>query len=145
MRPKKLILYVDSDDASMSVRSFMLTTRGYKVMAAATVDEALDALRMLQIDLVLVAVEEARHKAALELAGLDGFALVQRIQDHWPHMPTILVSTTIRVGARAHQAWAFLGQSHSQVELLERVRIASQRKRGPRKQAQIMPAEVATV
>ena len=42
MRPKKTILCVDDNEQILSVRTFLLETRGYRVIAAHTPQEALE-------------------------------------------------------------------------------------------------------
>ena len=41
MRPKKTILCVDDNEQVLSVRTFLLETRGYRIIAANTAQEAL--------------------------------------------------------------------------------------------------------
>ena len=49
----------------------------------------------------------------------------------------ILTSDTVRAGERAHRADAFLSKGCcSPTEMIERIRVMSARKRGPRKAAQ---------
>ncbi|HEY0308717.1 MAG TPA: response regulator, partial [Acidobacteriaceae bacterium] len=40
MRPKKTILCVDDNEQALSVRKFLLETRGYRVLAVGTAQEA---------------------------------------------------------------------------------------------------------
>ena len=44
MRPKKTILCVDDNEQALSVRKFMLETRGYRVLASLVPEEAIEAL-----------------------------------------------------------------------------------------------------
>jgi len=53
MRPKKTILCVDDNEQALSVRKFMLETRGYRVLTAASSQQALELFREGGIDLVL--------------------------------------------------------------------------------------------
>ena len=41
MRPKKTILCVDNNEQVLSVRTFLLETRGYRIIAVNTAQEAL--------------------------------------------------------------------------------------------------------
>jgi two-component system response regulator CpxR len=70
----------------------------------------------------------------LGLPQMDGNALIGQLKEISPEVPMILTSDTVRAGERAHRADAFLAKGCcSPVELIERIRIMSARKRGPRK------------
>ena len=72
MRPKKVILCVDDNETTLSVRTFLLETRGYRVVTAASSREALEVLEEFvpgQLDLLI---------ADLLLPGMDGNELVRR-------------------------------------------------------------------
>jgi two-component system response regulator CpxR len=45
MRPRKLILCVESNEQVLSVRKFLLVTRGYRVVESASAAEALEYLQ----------------------------------------------------------------------------------------------------
>src|ERR1700749_4958572 len=56
MRPRKTILCVENNEQVLSVRKFLLETRGYRVLAVGTAAEALDHLQRAMpgsIDLLL--------------------------------------------------------------------------------------------
>lgn len=128
MRPKKTILCVDDNEQTLSVRKFMLETRGYRVYTAISGTEAITVFSSTQIDLVLT---------DLGLPQMDGNALIGRLKEISPEVPMILTSETVRAGERAHRADAFLPKGCcSPAELIERIRVMSARKRGPRKAVQ---------
>jgi two-component system, OmpR family, response regulator CpxR len=132
MRPKKTILCVDDNEQTLSVRKFMLETRGYRVFTAVNGPEAIDLFSSRQFDLVLT---------DLGLPQMDGNALIGRLKELAPEVPMILTSETVRAGERAHRADAFLSKGCcSPLELIERIRVMSARKRGPRKAVQVQPA-----
>jgi len=132
MRPKKSILCVDGNEQSLSVRKFLLETRGYRVYTAVSGQEAITLFSSTQIDLVLT---------RLELPQMDGNALIGNLKEISPDVPMILTSDTVRPGERAHRADAFLAKgSCTPAEMIERIRVMSARKRGPRKAT---PAPVA--
>ena len=125
MRPKKTILCVDDNEQTLSVRKFLLETRGYRVYTAANGQEAILLFSSTHIDLVLT---------DLGLPQMDGNALIGRLKEISPEVPMILTSETVRVGERTHRADAFLTKgSCTPAELIERIRVMSARKRGPRK------------
>uniref|UniRef100_E6QL18 Response regulator receiver protein n=1 Tax=mine drainage metagenome TaxID=410659 RepID=E6QL18_9ZZZZ len=128
MRPKKIILCVDNNERTLSVRKFLLETRGFRVLTASTARDAIAAFTGQTIDLALV---------ELKLPQMDGNALVGHLKEISSEVPMILVSDSVRAGEQAHQADAFLGKGNcSPAEIIERIRVMSARKRGPRKAAQ---------
>jgi len=133
MRPKKVILCVDDNEQTLSVRKFLLETRGYRVFTAASGVDAIRVFSSNQIDLVLT---------DLGLPQMDGNALIGHLKEISPEVPMILTSETVRAGERPHRADAFLPKgSCTPAELIERIRVMSARKRGPRKAAPLPNAE----
>jgi len=53
MKPKKTILCVDDNQQTLSIRKIFLETRGYRVVACNSGDQALEAFRRGGVDLVL--------------------------------------------------------------------------------------------
>lgn len=129
MRPRKTILFVEDNEQILSVRKFMLETRGYRVLAYANAADALDFLRGAvpgSIDLLL---------SDLILPQIDGNELVRRAKQIQPGLPTLLISGTVSSFDRAAAADAFLPKGAcTPVEMLDRIRILVARKRGPKKQ-----------
>jgi two-component system, OmpR family, response regulator CpxR len=142
MRPKKTILCVDDNEQALSVRKFMLETRGYRVLTALDSERAFELFRGGGIDLVL---------SDLVMPRMDGNELIRRLKELAPEVPAILVSGSVKSIDRAYRADAFLPKGAcSPVELLERIRIMVARKRGPKKASTIrareeQPAEVAAI
>ncbi len=137
MRPKKTILCVDDNETILSVRTFLLETRGYRVLAVTTAQEALEIIERTQpgdIDLLL---------ADLLLPQMDGNELVRRARHLQPTLPTMIVSGTVTSYDRALAADAFLPKGAcTPVEMLERIRVLVARKRGPKKAIRPAAAEV---
>jgi len=116
----------------------MLETRGYRVVACASGQEAWEAFRRGGVDLVL---------SDLLMPGLDGAALVDRIKNSSPETPAILFSGRIRAYEKDTRADIFLPKGmYAPAELLERIRLLLVKKRGPKRvalaPAQRMPAAV---
>ncbi len=131
MRPKKTILCVDDNEQTLSVRKFLLETRGYRVHTALNGHDAIALFSSTQIDLVLT---------DLGLPQMDGNMLIGHLKEISPDTPMILTSDTVRAGERSHRADAFLAKGCcSPAELIERIRVMSARKRGPRKAVQPVP------
>jgi two-component system, OmpR family, response regulator CpxR len=140
MRPKKTILCVDDNEQALSVRKFMLETRGYRVLTAVGSEKALEIFREGGIDLVL---------SDLIMPYMDGNELIRRMKELAPEVPAILISGSVKAFDRANRADAFLPKGAcSPVEMLERIRVMVARKRGPKKGHSLRPLvteEVAEV
>jgi len=65
------ILIVEDNAANRKLLSFLLTTRGYEVRAAARADEALEMLETFAPRLILM---------DLQLPGMDGLELTRRLK-----------------------------------------------------------------
>ena len=125
MRPKKVILCVDDNEQELSVLKFMLATNGYRVITASTGQEAIGSFAGSQIDLALV---------DYAMPQMSGNQLVGRLKQIAPHIPMILLGDPQRMGGDIHSADALLAKKNcSSQELLERIKVMSARKRGPRK------------
>lgn len=137
MRPKKIILCVDDSEQELSVRSFMLATNGYRVLAARDAQEAIAAFGSEAVDLVL---------ADYAMPQMNGAQLVNRLKRMGAHVPMILLGDPQAMSGEMHAADAFLAKKNCTAhELLEKIKIMSARKRGPRKgaQRQAVPIELA--
>ncbi len=128
MRPKKIILCVDDNEQDLSVLRFMLVTKGYKVISAASGQEAIGLFGENQVDLVL-----ADHV----MPQMTGGQLVDKLKRMAPHIPMILLCDPQRMGGELHAADALLARKQcTSQELLERIKTMCTRKRGPRKGSQ---------
>src|ERR1700728_4844637 len=128
MRPKKTILCVDNNEQALSVRTFLLETRGYRIIAVNTAQEALEVLERSvpgTLDLVL---------SDLLMPQMDGNELVRRAKQLHPGLPAMIVSGTVNAFDRALHADVFLPKgASSPAEMIERIRVLVARKRGPKK------------
>ena len=140
MRPKKTILCVDDNEQVLSVRTFLLETRGYRVIAANNAQEALEVLeRSLPgtIDLIL---------CDLLMPQMDGNELVRRAKQLHPGLPAMIVSGTVNAFDRALHADVFLPKgASSPAEMIERIRVLVARKRGPKKAATPAPTQAPDI
>ncbi len=128
MRPRKIILCVDDNEQTLSVRKFLLETRGYRVLTATSGHEALEIVeRHAPGDLSLLLSD-------LIMPVMDGAELVRRARQLQPGLPTLMVSGIVSQYERGSVADVFLPKGAcSPVELLERVRVLVARKRGPKR------------
>ena len=126
MRPKKVILCVNDNEQELSVMTFMLSTNGYRVLPATNGPDALNLFAENPVvDLVL-----ADHA----MPQMNGNQLVNRLKQIASHVPMILLGDPQAMGGQIHLADAMLAKKQcSPQELLERIKIMSARKRGPRK------------
>ena len=133
MRPKKVILCVDDNEQSLSLRKFMLETRGYRVLAASSGREAFEAFQQAgTVDLVL---------ADLLMPEMDGAEVIRVLKELAPEVPMILISGKVRMYEKNTVADIFLPKgTYPAAELLERIRILLIKKRGPRKLAAPFPS-----
>ena len=128
MRPRKTILCVEENEQVLSLRKFMLETRGYRVVPMTDATAALELLKNAMpgsIDLLI---------AELMMPGMGGNELVRRAKQLHPALPTMLVSGLVSNFERAAAADAFLPKgSCNAAEMLDRIRVLVTRKRGPKK------------
>jgi two-component system, OmpR family, response regulator CpxR len=134
MRPKKVILCVDENEQDLSILNFLLRTHGYKVISALTGQEAIGVFTKTQVDLVL---------ASYGMPHMNGGQLVDRLKHIAPHVPMILLGDPQSAG-QIHVADAMVAKKNCPpLELLERIKVMSARKRGPRKGTQRLVPVVA--
>ena len=124
MKPKRTILCVDDDERSLSIRKVMLETRGYRVLTCADPEKALELVRNGGIDLII---------ADLMMPKMTGAELIVHAKQIAPQLPAILFSGSVSHYAEESHADIWLPKgTFAPAELLERVRIALIRKRGPK-------------
>ena len=135
MRPRKVILCVDGNEQTLAVRTFLLETKGYRVVPVTSSQAALEWLETCSpggVDLLL---------SELILPQMCGAELVRHARALRPGIPTLLISGTVTAFERGADADAFLPKgASSPSELLERVRVLVARKRGPKKQVASIPS-----
>jgi CheY-like chemotaxis protein len=97
MRPKKTILCVDDNDQHLSIRKFMLETKGYNVICCTCGKDALAAFNRGGIDLIL---------CDLMMPGLTGMDVFDQISRELPDLCSRFVFMT--GGAVTERARKFL-------------------------------------
>lgn len=128
MRPKKVILCVDDCEQDLSVLKFTLTTNGYRVLTAPDGVEALRIFSENPVDLALV---------DFSLPQMNGDQLASKLKQIASHVPVILMGDPQKMNGQTHAADALVAKKTcSSQELLERIKVMSARKRGPRKGTQ---------
>ena len=138
MRPRKVILYVNPDENESSVMSYMLTTNGFRVVPAASKDEALALLKAMQIDCVL---------SEWSIAGHTGDEVIQALKRIAVNVPMVLLGDLKVIPEFTQWPDRILSKPLADsLHILETLRMMSARKRGPRKgfkQVTSVPAPVA--
>jgi CheY-like chemotaxis protein len=126
MRPKKVILCIEDNEQSLSIRKFMLETRGYRVLPATSGREAIELFQQAgTVDLVL---------SDLVMPEMDGAELIRVLKELAPEVPMILISGKVKMYEKGTRADLFLPKgSYPPAELLERIRVLLVKKRGPKK------------
>lgn len=129
MKPKKTILCVDDNEQALSIRKVMLETRGYRVLAYNSGEQALEAFRRGGVDLVLT---------DLIMPGVDGSRLIEEVKNLSPQTPAVLISGRTKIYERETLADVFLPKGmYEPADLLERIRLLLVRKRGPKRHVEL--------
>jgi two-component system response regulator CpxR len=124
MKPKRTILCVDEDERALSIRKIMLQTRGYRVIACSDPILAVEAMKDGGVDLIL---------ADLVLPKLNNGKIVDQLKMISPSTPAIVFSGAAGACSEDTLADVFLSKSDcSAAQLLDHVRVALVRKRGPK-------------
>jgi DNA-binding NarL/FixJ family response regulator len=123
MRPRKKLLLICVDEDVTAMRRLLFWLRHYAVTHSDAPGEmALQAAAGL-FDIAVV---------ELDGEGRQGAEAVAVLAEAAPHMPIVLAAWRAAPGSLAHRASLLLGKESSLRELVDRVRIMAQRKRGPR-------------
>jgi CheY-like chemotaxis protein len=129
MKPKRVILLVDDNDAALSVLKLVLETRGYRVIACSSGEQAIAAFAQGGIELVL-------SDLVLGVPGdgkMDGAELIRRVKEISPETRAILFSGSVKSWEFESAADVFLPKGqHRPAGLLERIRLLLIRERGPK-------------
>lgn len=141
MRPRKVILYVDSRESSLSVRRFLLETHGYRVISQTNGNDAINLIHRYHpgaIDLVIT---------TMQLDPTSGDDLARHSKVLRPDLPVMIIAENRDDYDASTKADIFLTRNKcNSTEILERVKCLVARKRGPKKKVAELPqSEVATV
>ena len=124
MRPRKIILLVDADERTRGPLAFALDTHGYRVLQAASGAQAVAIFDRAIVDLVLVV-----HQPPAQ----DGDKIVRRLKRGAAWGPMALLGDPAGMADQEHHADALFRHTMPMVELLDRIKVLTARKRGPRK------------
>jgi CheY-like chemotaxis protein len=125
VRPKKVILVAGEVELDLSVLKFTLETNGYRVLAASNGQEAIAIFATApRIDLVVV-------DAAMPQ--MSGIQLAERLKRMRSCVPVLMLGEAPEEWPSVCVDAVLVKKTMSPVVLLERVKVMSARKRGPRK------------
>ena len=136
MRPKKEILCVGSDENSLSVMKFFLETNQFRVLEATSADEAEELFITTQLDLVLTDV-------AIDADEIAGVSLANRLKKINPYITIAVIDN----GKRSiPEGWydGVINKDCTPSNLLERIKVMTARKRGPRTKNKILDITAQT-
>ena len=124
MKPKRTILCVDEDERSLSIPKVMLETRGYRVIVCSDAGRAVEVMKAGGIDLVL---------ADVMMLKLGSARLIDQLKAVSPSTPAIVFSGASGSCPDEILADVFLSKANcNAAQLLDHIRMALVRKRGPR-------------
>jgi len=124
MRPRKVLLYVSSSEQDISVMRFMLKTNRYRVLSATTSDQAVSLFTETAVDLVLV---------DYEMRPGSGAEIVTKLKELAGYVPMVLLGDPRTISGPMHDADGLWDKTRMPAsELLERIKVMSAKKRGPR-------------
>jgi DNA-binding NtrC family response regulator len=124
MRPKKVILLVSPDCQQLSEMAFLLHTHGYKVITQSSAAEALGLFPQTEVHLVI---------AAQDLGDRKGADLLELLKKIIPYVPTVILGTPAHDLSTPWANAVVDPLKTTAADLLERLRLLTARKRGPRK------------
>ena len=126
MRPKKIIFYASGDEKEVSLMRFFLETNGYRFLSASSGREAIATFSSAHPDLALI---------DQVLPDMQGERLVEILKQNSPHTPMAIIAS-----GYPHLISLFADGTFRKdcphAEFLERIKVMSARKRGPRKGTQ---------
>jgi DNA-binding response OmpR family regulator len=130
VRPRKIIIYVNSNESELSVVKYMLDIKGYKPLAASSTQECMNIVRTERVIDLVVIVDESPY-----LEGqVTSQQLVVKIKRITPYVPIMVLVNRAEACEPVRTSDALLVWKRcATAQLMEHIRIMSARKRGPRK------------
>jgi two-component system response regulator CpxR len=123
VRPRKRVLLIDANEDRSGILRFTLEeVWKYRILLAKTAEEAIYTLASEWVEIVL-----------LDMTIPASLPCLEKLKAIAPHIPMVLIGTMRDMEmAGTRLADAFFTRSISAMELLERLKVMSARKRGPR-------------
>lgn len=127
MRPKKVILLVEPNEQTRSIRRFLLKNHGYAVLSVSNSEAALEVVKGHMpgsIDLLLTAAV---------IGGVRGRDLIDQAKQVHPDLPTMSISGVLLESVWRTPADTFLLRGDfTNAEMFEGIRRLTTRRRGPK-------------
>lgn len=124
-----MILIIDDDCAIRSSLSFMLKRAGYEVNSAASPDEAMEIVRAVEPQLILMDMN-----FSLSTSGEEGLTLLKQVKLFRADVPVILITAwgSIDLAVKGMQAGAFdfITKPWNNVVLMQRIETALELRSG---------------
>lgn len=124
-----MILIIDDDSAIRSSLSFMLKRAGYEVNSAASPDEAMEIVRSVEPQLILMDMN-----FSLSTSGEEGLTLLKQVKLFRADVPVILITAwgSIDLAVKGMQAGAFdfITKPWNNVVLMQRIETALELRSG---------------
>lgn len=134
MRPKHIVVLLDSNEDNRAVLKFMIETRGFEALTASSIPEAVLHCRHRNVRLVVAQLADAGH---------CGNPLVAQVKAINTDTTVLLLSDTVRAGELAYTADAFLGKmQQTPANVFDRVKSLTARKRGPKSVRPVIAQEL---
>jgi CheY-like chemotaxis protein len=127
MRPKKRILLVSNCEDLLAVRRFLFATRGFCVVSATNVAEALQAAAREALDVAVIELELEDGDGVLL-----GIQLIEMLTSVNRELRTLLISDKAVSRSVAHLADRLLGTQTTAIDLIEACRLLASRRRRPK-------------
>lgn len=138
MRPKKVILLAISDEQLIGELAYLLKIHAFRVVAVETLVEANRAVESQYYDLLIAGVLMRRKtQGKMESAGEK---LIAAAKARWGFRPALLIAGKTQEVSALYAADCVLREPYRSLELLEKIRQMTARKRGPRKGVAKAPA-----
>lgn len=130
-----MILIIDDDSAVRSSLSFMLKRAGYEIQTVAGPREAMDVVRCVVPNLILMDMN-----FSLSTSGEEGLTLLKQVKLFCPDVPVILMTAwgSIQLAVQGMQAGAFdfITKPWNNASLLQRIETAIELTTVPKEAAQ---------
>lgn len=109
---KFVILCVDDEQNSLSLRKLVLEKSGYEVITASSVNDALEKFSPEKFDLVL---------SDILMPGRPGTDLAREIKSNHPDFPVVLLSGVNELPPDASFADAFISKVEGPIRMCEKI------------------------
>jgi DNA-binding NtrC family response regulator len=108
----QVILCVDDEPNSLILRKLVLERAGYKVLTAASANQAMEVVSSTPVDLVL---------SDQLMPGVTGTELARKVKAVHPQLPVVLISGVNEIPPDASSADLFMSKIEGPVAMCEKI------------------------